>query len=209
MLLSSRNDQNHHSDQERLLQYNNALLPYKLRNRHNTPIGTSSSTHPSPSCTLDAAPAQFHLGTTHTGLLRFDPIANRLVSAQIPYNATTFHIRLTSDDSITGISQLALSLPSNATDSTLQTEYGAYVPTSNVPDSGSSVQFFANATTTSLSGYGIVAAGFSTYLCQLSVYTWMMHDLAYPEICGGEVRLGFGLSEVEGCESVALRVSAV
>jgi len=59
------------------------------------------------------------------------------------------------------------------------------------------------------SGYSIVTATFSTYLCQMSLMTWMMHDLSYPLECGRDLWLGGGLLNTQGCRAVRLLVGAV
>ena len=66
-----------------------------------------------------------------------------------------------------------------------------------------------NSSLTFASGFGIVRPLYSEYLCAMSLVTWGQHDLSYPMVCAGELRLGFGLGDVEGCESAVVRVSAV
>ena len=120
-------------------------------------------------------------------------------------NASIFHVWSTDDGSITGIPQLVF----NATrsDSREVVEYSAWIKTS-ASNGANSIQFFnASASPGSGSGYGIVTATFSTYLCRLVLITWMMHDLSYPLNCGGELWLGGG-SIVSGCMPVNVTVSS-
>jgi hypothetical protein len=93
-----------------------------------------------------------------------------------------------------------------SSDSTNAVEYGAYVQTSTVDDANPIV--FFNETDLPTSGYGIVTAGFSTYLCQLSLITWMFHDLSYIEYCGGVLSLGYGLQDSDRCHGGRLLVTA-
>lgn len=178
----------------------------------NAPSHTSSWAPPPATCTLNATPPIFYLSTSQTGFVKVNSTNGRLISPSGLHEATTFHIRFTNDGSITGIPQLALFISVTTNDSAdpkHQIELGAWVSTADVPNSGSAVQIFSDSSLPPpSSGYGIVTASFSTYLCQLSLITWMYHDLSYPQICDGELRLGFGLSDVAGCERAVLKVTA-
>jgi hypothetical protein len=119
-----------------------------------------------------------------------------------------YHIRTTSSGSIDGITQLAF----NTTvlrDGKIHS-YGAWIQTAGISDQGSPVQFFnLESPPDENLGYSIVTASFSTYLCQMSLITWMEHDLSYPLDCDGQLWLGGGLLDTSGCQAVKLLVEEV
>ena len=72
---------------------------------------------------------------------------------------------------------------------------------------GSPIEFFAvHDPPGQDSGYGMVTASFSRYLCEMVLITWTDHDLSYPLDCQGVLWLGGG-SENGGCRSVNVTVS--
>jgi hypothetical protein len=164
----------------------------------------SSTISPSPSCSYSSIPKRFYLQEPGHSYLKVNLTTNRVSSVSGNEEATVFHVRSTNDGSITGIQQLAFNVTSS--DSTNAVEYGAYIQTSTVDDANPIV--FFNETDRPSSGYGIVTAGFSTYLCQLSLITWMFHDLSYIEYCGEVLSLGYGLQDSDRCHGGRLLVTA-
>lgn len=164
-----------------------------------TATSTSSATSVSPTCSLSALPPTFYLKSSASGYIEVDLDANEAIGVSTLRKATLFHINSTNDGSITGIDQLSF----NTTDSV---EYGAWIQTNGI-DGGSKIQFFNSTARPEFSGgFGIVYAVFSTYLCQMSLITWMEHDLSYPEDCEGALWLDGG-SPNSGCQSVNVTVA--
>ena len=169
-----------------------------------TATGTGLST-PSPACSLAGLPSDFFLRTSNDSYLSVHGSSNR--AANVPHfsNATAFHVRSTNDSSITGISQLAIRALDNDRSFDLR-EAGAWTQTSGF-DYGSPIEFFdVERPPKTGNGYGIVTTAFSTYLCRMSLITWMDHDLSYPLDCQGELWLGGG-SEDGPCLPVTVTVS--
>ena len=133
-----------------------------------------------------------------SGYLYVNLKSNKAVGVPTSINATVFHVKSTTSGGITGIQQLAFTTGGEPSDAA---EYGAWIPSS-----GGKVQFF-NSTSSpeGSSGYGIVTADFSTYLCQMELITWLDHDVSYPEDCSGVLWLSGGPSG-SGCKSVTLTV---
>ena len=84
-------------------------------------------------------------------------------------------------------------------------DYGAWIQTSGI-NFGASIQFYEVSKAPEDSGFAIVTASFSTYLCSLSLITWMDHDLSYPVDCEGELWLSGGGSN-DHCAPVNVTVS--
>lgn len=161
------------------------------------PIGTAPSR---PTCTLDSLPDNFYLRDSLSGYLLYDPISAKVIGCPKKADATLFHVNNTDDFDLSGIPQLSLYSPvSTPSDNE---EYGAYVEYDGGP-----VQFFQAGRVPEEGDWYIVTASFSTYLCQLSLITWNLHDLSTPEDCGGYLSLGYGFGEDE-CPRVRLTVEA-
>lgn len=165
------------------------------------PTGTDSNTgSATPTCSLARLPNKFLLKDVVSGYLSVDLMTNSMRGVRSPDNATVFHVNATNDGSINGIDQLAFN--TSGSDSHPAVEYSAWIQYG-----GSRIQFFnSSSLPQSVSGYAIVTASFSTYLCQMSLITWMQHDLSYPESCGGVLWLDGGLID-PGCKRTRVTVS--
>jgi hypothetical protein len=170
-----------------------------------TGTGTATGTAtPSPPCTIYTLPDHFFLRASPDTYLSVDLTSKTAHNIPKISNATLFHVRTTSDGSISGITQLAFNRTSP--NSTTTVEYGAWIQTSGVSH-GSPIEFVdVNEPPGQGSGYGIVTASFSKYFCEMVLITWMDHDLSYPLDCQGKLWLGGG-SIGGGCRSVKLTVS--
>ena len=158
---------------------------------------------PSPPCTIYTLPDHFFLRASQDTYLSVNLTSKTAHNVPKISNATLFHVRTTSDGSISGISQLAFNHTSS--NSTSPIEYGAWIQTAGV-SYGSPIEFFAvHEPPEQERGYGIVTASFSKYLCEMVLITWMEHDLSYPLDCQGVLWLGGG-SENGGCRSVNVTV---
>lgn len=91
---------------------------------------------------------------------------------------------------IDGVPQLSLYWP--AASPSESKEYGAYVQYDGGP-----VRFFQAGQVPEEDedgggGWFEVTAGFSTFLCELSLVTWNLHDLSTAQDCAGALALGYG-----------------
>lgn len=141
---------------------------------HATPTTHTADATPSTTCGLSELPSYFFLRMSNDSYLYVNESLKRAVNVRYLSKATAFRTRSTNDGSITGISQLAFGARSN--DSSVSQEYGAWIQTLGI-DYGGPIEFFEDAPQAG-SGYSIVTAGFSTYLCRMSLITWMFHDLS-------------------------------
>ena len=180
------------------------------RTQDSNGTGTGTSTESAtPTCSLSELPQSFYIKDSASQRWHALDLASgttRGVDLSTTKYATAFQVNSTNDGSITGIVQLVADVVTtghNASNSTVHTPYSAWIH-----NTGGPIRFFNSSSLPGWdSGYQIVTASFSTYLCKLILITWMQHDLSYPETCNnGTLWLDGGLVDT-GCQRVTLDVS--
>jgi len=128
---------------------------------------TSSTT--SETCTTSALPETFHIkaSSSSNDNFLFANLANGLVvdNQSSSADATDFHINSTCDGPYSGLDQLSFNYTDTSTN--ISTEYSVWVPggAAGISD----LAFFNTSMEANLTGYEMVIATFSTYLCQLTL----------------------------------------
>lgn len=162
-----------------------------------TPTGSTGAT---PTCTLTDFPKRFFIRDSESGWLSTDSHFNRIYGVLSKNHAAVFHIASVNDGSISEIPQLAFNTSRPNSNST--EEHRAFIRYTGGP-----VRFFNSSFVPEAgNNYEIITASFNSHLCQMSLITWMEHDLSYPENCGGALWLDGGKPN-DGCMRVRLTVS--
>ena len=166
-------------------------------------IATATGTLvPTSTCSLSSLPESFYLIDSLSGYLAFDASCNKTHGCPFKADAVRFHINETDPGDISDVSQL--SIYANNPNTGEEVELGAYVSSE-----GGHIQYFGagDVPEGGDEDWYIVTASFSTYLCQLSLITWNLHDLSTPQDCGGVLSLGYGFGEDE-CPKIKLMVES-